>query len=130
MMQMVMLMLLMIKLLVLMTLADDVVDDDKEADGDISIIPINSNVSNSVISTSSLISTIKMSTISIKSTVDKGKRDPPKKGSEKIYLFSLKTEAGVRGGTAMPGGLGIGSLEVLAQAIACYRELCYDAYIA
>ena len=49
---------------------DDVVDDDKEADGDISIITINSNVSNSVINTSSLISNIKISTSSsIKSTI-------------------------------------------------------------
>ena len=50
---------------------DDVVGDDKEADGDISIITINSNVSNSIINTSSLIiSNIKISTISsIKSTI-------------------------------------------------------------
>ena len=50
---------------------DDVVDDDKEADGDISIITINSNVSNSVINTrSSVTSNIKSSTIrSIKSTI-------------------------------------------------------------
>ena len=50
---------------------DDVVDDDKEAEGDISIITINSNVSNRVINTSSLIiSNIKISTISsIKSTI-------------------------------------------------------------
>ena len=44
---------------------DDVVDDDKEAEGDISIIMISSNVSNSVIDTSSLmISNIKTSVIS------------------------------------------------------------------
>ncbi len=50
---------------------DDVVDDDKEADGDISIITINRNVSNSDINTSSLItSNIKISIISsIKSTI-------------------------------------------------------------
>ena len=49
---------------------DDVADDDKEADGDISIIAINSNVSNSVINISSLIiSNIKTTIISsIKST--------------------------------------------------------------
>ena len=47
---------------------DDVVDDDKEADGDISIITINSNVTSGVINTSSLIiSHIKTS--SIKSTI-------------------------------------------------------------
>ena len=50
---------------------DDVVDDDKEADGDISIITINSNVSNSVINTSTfIISNIKISTITcIKSSI-------------------------------------------------------------
>ena len=50
---------------------DDVVDDDKEADGDISIITISSNVIQSVINTNSLIiSNIKISTISsIKSTI-------------------------------------------------------------
>ena len=50
---------------------DDVVDDDKEADGDISSIAINSNVIHSVINTSSLIiSNIKISIISsIKITI-------------------------------------------------------------
>ena len=48
---------------------DVVVDDDKEADGDISIITIDSNVSNSIVNTSLNISNIKMSSISsIKST--------------------------------------------------------------
>ena len=50
---------------------DDLVDDDKEADCDISIITINSNVSNTIINTSTLIiSNIKISTIrNIKSTI-------------------------------------------------------------
>ena len=50
---------------------DDVARDEKEADGDISIITINSNVSNSFSNTGSLvISSIKISIISsIKSTI-------------------------------------------------------------
>ena len=67
-MRMVLLMLLMV--LILMAAGvddalDDVVDDDKEADGDISIITINSNVIHSVINTSSfIISNIRISIIS------------------------------------------------------------------